>query len=154
MAQSTGNPIVRTERVRTILERKGGDVWSLPPTATVYDALAKMAEKEIGAVMVVSEEGQLVGVISERDYARKVILMHRSSQQTQIREIMTSPAFTVSPDHTVDQCMDIMTKHRIRHLPVLDGQKLKGVISIGDLVNSIILTQAETIDHLHNYIHS
>ena len=154
MAQSTGSPIVRTERVRTILERKGSDVWSLPPTATVYEAIAKMAEKEIGAVMVVSEDGQLVGVISERDYARKVILKHRLSQQTQVREIMTSPAVTVSPDHTVDQCMDIMTNHRIRHLPVVDGEKVIGVISIGDLVNNIIHTQAETIGHLHDYIHS
>jgi len=139
------------ETIRSILRTKGGDVWWLPPEATVYDAIAIMAEKSIGALLVCSE-GKLVGVLSERDYARKVILKGKSSKDTLVKEIMTSPVVTVTPDHTVDDCMRMMTTHRIRHLPVLEADRVVGVISIGDLVNSIISVQAETINQLSNYI--
>ncbi len=139
------------ETVRTILNVKGSLIWSLPPEATVYEAIALMAEKGIGALLVVSKD-KLAGVLSERDYARKVILKGKSSRETRLEEIMTSPVITVTPEHTVDECMRIMTHYRIRHLPVVDDNRLAGVISIGDLVNSIISAQAATIDQLHNYI--
>ncbi len=151
MEQQREDLRIRRERIGRILDRKGRDIWSLPPEATVYDAIAKMAEKGVGAIMVVSE-GKLVGVISERDYARKVILKDRSSRKTMIKEIMTSPVITVTADQTVEDCMDAMTKHRVRHLPVMEGDELIGVISIGDLVNSMLTAQAKTISHLNNYI--
>ena len=110
-----------------------------------------MADKGIGALLIISE-GKLVGVLSERDYARKIILQGRSSKSTRVREIMTGDPVTVTAEHTVDECMRIITHHRVRHLPVMDGDRLLGVISIGDLVNAIIASQAQTIDHLHTYI--
>jgi CBS domain-containing protein len=139
------------EIIVSILNNKDSRIWSVAPDATVYEAIELMAEKAIGALLVISE-GKLVGIISERDYARKVILHGRSSKDTPVREIMTSSLITVTPEHTVDECMRIVTQHRIRHLPVLDGDKLVGVISIGDLVNAIIAAQAHTIDQLHTYI--
>lgn len=139
------------ETVRGILKSKGDQVWSLDAEATVYQAIALMAEKGIGALLVVSE-GKLVGILSERDYARKVILKGKSSKATPVREIMSSPVITVTPEHTVAECMKIITTHRIRHLPVLEGEQLVGVVSIGDLVNSIISTQAATIHQLSSYI--
>ena len=139
------------DTVRTILKAKGSLVWSLPPDATVYEAIAMMAEKGVGALPVVSS-GKPVGMLSERDYARKVVLKGKSSRDTRLAEIMASPVITVTPDQTVDECMRIMTKHRIRHLPVMDGDTLAGVVSIGDLVNSIISAQAATIGQLHDYI--
>lgn len=140
-----------TETVRQLLKTKGSQVWSLPPEATVYEAIALMAEKRIGAVLI-CQEGRPVGIVSERDYARKVILMGRSSKETLVREIMSAPLITVTPDHTVDECMRIMTANRVRHLPVMEGEQLVGMISIGDLVNAIISVQAETIHQLRNYI--
>ncbi|MCH7979297.1 MAG: CBS domain-containing protein [Acidobacteria bacterium] len=139
------------ESVRLILKTKGSQIWSLAPSATVYEAISRMSEKNVGALLVVSE-GKLVGIISERDYARKVILQGKSSKEILVGEVMTSPVITVTPDHTVDECMRIMTSHHIRHLPVLEGEKLAGAISIGDLVKAVISTQAETIQHLGNYI--
>lgn len=139
------------ENVHLILKNKGSQIWSLAPDATVYEAISTMAEKNVGALLVVSE-GKLVGIISERDYARKVILKDKSSRKTLVGDIMTSPVITVTPGHTVDECMQIMTDNRIRHLPVLEGEKLVGAISIGDLVKAIISTQAETILQLDNYI--
>jgi CBS domain-containing protein len=139
------------ETITWILRNKSGAIWSISPDATVYDALALMAEKEIGALLVLSA-GKLVGIVSERDYARKIILQGRSSRDTTVQEIMTGSMFTVTPEDTIDECMRIVTHHHIRHLPVLDQGKLVGLISIGDLVNAIISEQARTIDHLHTYI--
>jgi len=140
-----------TETVRSILDRKGRALYALPPEASVYDAIALMAEKGIGALLVV-EEGRIAGVVSERDYARKVILKGKHSKETRLEEVMTSEVITVTPDHTVDECMRIMTDCRIRHLPVLDAGRLAGIISIGDLVRTIIAAQEATIKELHNYI--
>ena len=139
------------ETVASILKKKGDAIWSVEPTATVYEAIAMMAEKSVGALLVVSD-GKLVGIISERDYARKVVLQQRSSSDTFVHEIMTSSVVTVTPDHSVEDCMKLITEHRVRHLPVLAAERLLGVISIGDLVNAIITEQAETIGHLHTYI--
>ena len=140
-----------TETVRSILKTKGGAVWSTRPDVTVYDALVLMAEKGVGALVVVSDK-KPVGMFSERDYARKVIVHGRSSRDALVREVMSAPVVTVTPDQTVEECMRIMTHHRIRHLPVLEGEALAGVVSIGDLVNSIISAQAETIHQLSGYI--
>ena len=141
------------DTINWILRNKsGGKIFSIAPDATVYDALALMAEKEVGALMVLAPGKQLVGIISERDYARKIILQGRSSRETTVQEIMTGDMFTVTSEDTVDEAMRIMTHHHIRHLPVLDQGKLAGVISIGDLVNAIITEQARTINHLHTYI--
>ena len=139
------------ETVRSMLKVKGGDVWSVRPGATVFEALLLMADKKVGALVVVSE-GKLAGMFSERDYARKIILHGKTSKETLVREVMTSPVLTVTPEQTVDECMRIMTHNRIRHLPVSEGDRLAGVISIGDLVNSIISAQAETIHQLSSYI--
>ena len=139
------------ETVASILENKGYRIWSVEPEATIFDAIAIMAERSVGALVVCSE-GRLVGMISERDYARKVILQGKSSKDTRVEEIMTPDVITVSSNHTVDECMRIITEHRVRHLPVVDGEELRGVISIGDLVRATIAAQAETIDHLHAYI--
>jgi CBS domain-containing protein len=140
-----------SETVASVLKNKGSAIWSIGPDATVYDAIAAMASKGIGALLVLSGE-RLEGIISERDYARKVILEGRSSKDTRVREIMTSPVVTVTPDHTVDRCMKIMTERRVRHLPVVDRDNVVGIVSIGDMVRATIAAQAETIDHLHTYI--
>src|SRR4029077_8565651 len=116
--------------VRVVLKQKGQDIWHVSPEGCVYDAIEMMADKHVGALMVVSE-GNLVGVVSERDYARKVILQGKSSKQTQVKEIMTSPAITVPPEQTVEESMRIMTDKRIRHLPVIEDGKIIGVVSLG-----------------------
>ncbi len=141
----------RVDRISLILKHKGRTVWSVTPAASVYEAIEMMAEKQAGALLVISE-GKLVGVISERDYTRKVILKGKSSKQTRVKEIMTSPAVFVTPEHTVDECMKVMTRNRIRHLPVVESEKVVGVVSIGDLVHWIISVQEETIGQLENYI--
>lgn len=139
------------ETIGSILRTKGPAIWSIEPETTVYDAIALMAEKGIGAVLVISED-RLHGIVSERDYARKVILQRRSSKETRVEEIMTRDLVTVSHEDTVDECMRIMTHHRIRHLPVLSRGKLLGIVSIVDLVSAVIADQAHTIDQLHTYI--
>lgn len=139
------------DSVESILGRKGREVWSVSPEATVYDAIAMMADKGVGAILVMSK-ATLVGIISERDYARKIILQGRSSIGTKVGEIMTKTLVTVTPDMRVEQCMRIMTEHHIRHLPVLENDHVTGLISIRDLVNAILSDQAHTIDQLHAYI--
>jgi len=137
--------------VKQLLKRKGHDIWSVGPEASVYDAIELMADKEVGA-LVVMEGDSLVGVLSERDYARKVVLQGRSSRDTKIKEIMTSRVAYARPGQTVEECMALMTDKRIRHLPVMDGDELLGVISIGDLVKAIIEEQQHVIEQLEQYI--
>lgn len=136
--------------VRSILQRKHSQVWSIPPHASVYDAMAMMSDHNIGALLVM-EDNRLVGIIAERDYARKIALRGKSSRETEVREIMQTP-ITITPDHTVDECMALMTGERARHLPVVADGAVIGVISIGDLVNWIISSHEDTIKHLHSYI--
>lgn len=139
------------QTAKSILKSKGSDIFSLSPDDSVYQAIELMAEKHVGAVLVVSDD-QLVGIMSERDYARKVVLKGKMSKQTAVKDIMSSPVFFVSPDFTVDQCMQLMTLRRVRHLPVIEKGKIVGVLSIGDLVKTIIEEQAQTIEHLERYI--
>lgn len=139
------------DTVSSILRYKGDHVWSVSPVASVFEAIGLMADKGIGALVVIAGE-TLVGIMSERDYARKVVLLGKSSKDTPVRDIMTSPVVTVSPDHTVDDCMRIITARRIRHLPVMQDETVVGVVSIGDLVRRVISTQGETIQYLQEYI--
>ncbi len=139
------------KKVRDILEHKGRNVWSIGPDASVFDALKLMAEKDIGA-LVVLDGGNLVGIISERDYARKIVLLGRASPTTQVKEIMTTDVVCVDPERNVDECMALVTEKRVRHLPVLENGKLIGLISIGDLVKSIITEQQFIIEQLERYI--
>ena len=137
--------------VSHILQIKGHEVWWVSPDTSVYDALKLMADKNVGA-LVVLEGDKLVGVFSERDYARKVILKGKSSKETPVKEIMSSDVVTIRHEQSVEECMALMTNKRIRHLPVLEGNKLIGVISIGDVVKAIISEQEFTIKQLENYI--
>jgi CBS domain-containing protein len=137
--------------VKQILQTKGEQVWSVAPQSSVFDALKLMAEKGVGALLVL-ENGEVVGIFSERDYARKVILMGKSSKETTVGEIMTRRVLCVTPATTVAECMVLMTEKKIRHLPVMDNSKLVGFISIGDVVKSVIEEQQYLIEHLENYI--
>lgn len=139
------------KRVRHLLDAKGRDVLSIAPDASVLDAIRLMAEKGIGALVVIDGDS-LVGVVTERDYARKVILKGRSSQTTAVKDIMTADVVTTSSDQPVEQCMAVVTEKRIRHLPVVDDGRLTGIISIGDLVKAVIADQQEAIEHLQHYI--
>jgi CBS domain-containing protein len=137
--------------VKHVLQAKGHDVWSIPPDALVYDALKLMADKEVGALLVL-EAGKLVGIISERDYARKVMLKGKSSLDTPVREIMTQKVIYVRPEQTIEDCMALMTEKRVRHLPVLVDDQVIGVVSIGDLVKAVIAEKDFMIKQLENYI--
>jgi CBS domain-containing protein len=137
--------------VKDILTEKGAKVWTISPDAKVLDALNLMAEKGVGALIVFAND-DVVGIVSERDYARKVILKGRHSQDTKVSEIMTSPVYGVHFETTADECMALMTDKHIRHLPVCQNEKLAGVISIGDVVKAIMTQQKVTIENLENYI--
>ena len=137
--------------LKQVLQGKGHDVWSIGPEDSVYDAMQMMADKDVGA-LVVMEGDSLVGVFSERDYARKVILRGRSSKDTKVKEIMTSRVAYARPEQSVEECMALMTDKHIRHLPVMDGDKMLGVVSIGDLVKVIIEEQQHVIEQLEQYI--
>jgi CBS domain-containing protein len=139
--------------VRQMLDRKGRQVFSIAPECAVLDAIRLMAERHVGALLVMQGEA-LSGIVSERDYARKVILMGRSSADTPVRDIMSAPVITVQPETTVEKCMQIMTEQRVRHLPVMEGGRVIGMISIGDLVKVVIAEQQQQIEQLENYIHS
>ena len=137
--------------VRDILRQKGNQIWWVSPDRTVYDALKLMAEKNAGALLVLDGE-KIAGIFSERDYARKIILKGKASKETSVEEIMTSEVTTVGPGQSVDECMALMTNKRIRHLPVFEGEKLVGLISIGDVVKAIISEREFIIKQLENYI--
>lgn len=140
-------------QVKHLLDRKGSDIFAVAPEAPVLEAIKHMAERGVGALLVMRGE-QLVGIVSERDYARKVILQGRSSAQTPVSEIMSAPVLTVTPDTDVFDCMRLCTDSRVRHLPVVQGHRVMGVISIGDLVKEVISAQAEQIEQLQRYITS
>ena len=137
--------------INEVLKQKKSDLWSVSPEATVFDAIQLMADKNIGALLVMTGD-TLAGIMSERDYTRKVALKGKSSRATQVREIISTPVISASPAHTIEDCMRLMTTHRVRHLPILEGDKVVGVVSIGDLVNWIISAQSVTIHQLETYI--
>ena len=139
------------DTVQKLLDNKGYDIWSVEPGSSVYEAIKMMAEKGCGALLVMTGR-KLVGIISERDYARKVILAGRSSKKMSVEEIMSTPVMTAEPAHKIEQCLAMMTDNRIRHLPVVDGTKVVGMISIGDLVKAIIAKQEFLIAQLEEYI--
>ena len=137
--------------IAQLLNAKGNQIWSVEPKATIFEALEVMSEKEIGALLVM-EDGKLTGIFSERDYARKVILKGKSSKETPVGELMTKKVFYIDPQKTINDCMAMMTAKRIRHVPVIEDNKVMGVVTIGDVVNQIISEQEVTINHLENYI--
>jgi len=137
--------------ISEILRHKGTQVWSIAPDATVFDAIQMMSDKNIGALLVI-DSAKLVGIITERDYTRKIALKGKSSKQTAVREILSGQLIHVTPDHTVEECMRLMTDRRVRHLPVLETDQIVGMVSIGDLVNWIISAQTTTIEQLQTYI--
>lgn len=138
--------------ISSLLHHKPAALWSVTPETTVFDAIKLMAEKNIGALPVLAADGRLVGVFTERDYTRKVALAGKSSKETRVREIIAAEVVTVAPEDSVENCMKLMTEKRVRHLPVVNGGKVAGIISIGDLVNWIISTQNATIEQMERYI--
>jgi CBS domain-containing protein len=138
-------------KVSEILKTKGSNVYAVPGSISVYEAIKEMGEKNIGALLIM-EDDKLLGIFSERDYARKIILKGKNSHETLVNEIMTENVISVSPDDNIDRCMELMSEKKIRHLPVMKDDKVTGVISITDVVTAIIAIQKETISHLHEYI--
>lgn len=143
--------MIPTGTINEILRNKGNAVWTVPPDTTVFEAIQKMADKNVGALVVTDNE-KLIGIISERDYTRKVALKGKSSKELKVREILSDRVIHVAPTHSIEECMRLMTEHRVRHLPVIDGEKIAGIVSIGDLVNWIISAQSTTIRQLETYI--
>ena len=141
-----------TDKIASVLQSKGKEIHSVPPATTVYDALAVMAEKEVAALLVMSDGGRLDGIVSTRDYGRKVVLRGKTAKNTRVRDVMTTALTTASPEMTVGDGIRIMTEGHFRHLPVMEAGKLIGVVSMGDLARAVISGQADTIDHLHSYI--
>jgi CBS domain-containing protein len=139
--------------LKMLLKDKGHDVWSVHPDDTVLDAIKMLAEKDIGALIVIKDD-KPVGIFTERDYARNVYLKGKSSLDTAVRDVMVAPVICVKPDQTVNECMALMTAKRFRHLPIMDGDELVGMVSIGDLVKSVIAEQQFTIEQMEQYIHS
>jgi CBS domain-containing protein len=137
--------------IKQLLKTKGTEVWSVTPEASVYEALRLMADKNVGAVLVL-KDGRLVGIFSERDYARKIILQGKTSKEMPVQDVMTARVVTVNPGQTTVECMAIMTRHHIRHLPVLDDGRLAGLVSMRDVVESIIAEQETTIERLETYV--
>jgi CBS domain-containing protein len=140
-----------TEKIDSVLAHKGRGLFSVAPHVSVFEAVQEMADRDVGALAVLADD-RLVGVFSERDYARKIVLLGKASKETLVAEVMSSPATSVTPDATIDGCLRTMTAHRLRHLVVVEGDRPVGMISIGDLVNWIISAQVDMIDHLHSYI--
>ncbi len=138
--------------VSAMLEEKESGIWSISETQSVYQAIKMMKDREVGALPVLNANGQLSGIISERDYARKVILQNKSSKETQVSDIMTTEVVSVAADTSVDICMGLMSQHKIRHLPVVNGEALVGIITIGDLLKFIIREQSTVIEELESYI--
>ena len=138
-------------KVTDVLKSKDNNIWSITSRETVYKALEIMADKDIGALLVI-DEGQLAGIFSERDYARKVILAGKSSKETTVGELMTTPVFSISPDKSIEECMALMTAARSRHMPVIEDGKLVGVVAMGDVVRATIKKQKIEIDDLKNYV--
>jgi CBS domain-containing protein len=151
MPQRRSSPMIPTGSIHEILEHKGNAVWTVSPDNTVFEAIQLMSEKNVGALLV-TERGRLIGIVSERDYTRKVALKGKTSKDLRVREIISGEVVSVTPQHTVEECLRSMTENRVRHLPVLDGETLVGVVSIGDLVNWIISAQSTTILQLETYI--
>ena len=143
--------MIDTITISEVLDDKGNQLWSVAPDTLVYDAIQMMADKNIGALPVIEGE-RILGIVSERDYTRKVVLQGKSSKSTSVREIITGQIVSVMPGQTVQDGLRLMTKHRVRHLPVMHGNKLLGIVSIGDLVNAVINAQQATIDQLQTYI--
>ncbi len=139
--------------VKQLLQDKGSDVWTISPDSTVYTALELMTEKNVGALVVIDSD-RVAGIVSERDYARKVVLKQKSAISLPVKEIMTGSVYCVSPDYTIEQCMALMTDKRVRHLPVLEDEQLIGIISIGDVVKAIIANKEFLIEQLESYIGS
>ncbi len=137
--------------IDSILKSKVSQLWSVSPETTVFDAITLMAEKNIGSLLVTADD-KLIGIVSERDYTRKVALKGKSSKTIAVREIVSTPVVTVGPGHTVEECLRLMTDRRVRHLPVLEGDKILGVVSIGDLVNWVISAQNVALEQMENYI--
>jgi CBS domain-containing protein len=137
--------------VSSLLHHKGSAVWHVTPEASVFDAIQLMADKNIGALPVLAH-GLMIGIFTERDYTRKIALMGKTSKDTRVLEVLDDEVICVTPDNSVEECMQLMTEHRIRHLPVVQGEKLLGIVSIGDLVNWIISAQNSTIEQMEQYI--